>query len=80
VSTAQALDELRAKLESSFGKAMAMMVLAAASNSLGIPTMDLSADEFHRLAKAVCDDQRVKDMWGTAGAIETADQWCRLVA
>jgi hypothetical protein len=80
MNTAQALEQLRGKLESSFGKAMAMMVLAAASNSLGASTMDLSPEEFNSLARAVCEDQRVKDMWGSAAAAETADQWCRLVA
>lgn len=76
---ANALDQLRAKLESSFGKGMAMMILASASNQCGVATMGLSAEQFVRLADAVSRDQRVVDMWGAAGAADAASQWRALV-
>lgn len=76
----QAMDQLRAKLESSFGKAMAMMILMSASNQIGVSTVALSNEEFVRLADAVCRDQRVIDMWGQAGASDAATQWRQLVA
>lgn len=75
-----ALDQLRAKLESSFGKAMAMMILASASNQIGVSTVGMNNAEFSRLADAVCRDQRVIDMWGQAGAADAATQWRQLVA
>ncbi len=80
MTTAQALEQVRAKLEATFGRAMAMMVLASASNSMGVSTMGMTPAEFGRLARAVCDDQRVKDMWGAVTASETAEEWCGLVA
>lgn len=80
MDTAEALDRVRGKLDSSFGKAMAMMVLASASTSCGVSTFGLTADEFRRLAKAVTEDQRVKDMWGEAGAHDIAADWCSLVS
>jgi hypothetical protein len=76
----QALDHLRSKLEGSFGKAMAMMILAAASNETGVSTVALNDRDFQRLADAVCRDQRVIDMWGAAGAADTATQWRQLVS
>ena len=76
---AGALDTLRAKLESSFGKAMAMMIVASAANAAGVSTVGLTPDEFRRLADEVCKDQRVVDMWGAASAADTANQWRSLV-
>ena len=76
---ANAMDQLRAKLESSFGKGMAMMILASASNQAGVATMGLTSDQFIRLADAVSRDQRVVDMWGAAGASDAASQWRQLV-
>lgn len=75
-----AVEQLRGKLESTFGKAMAMMILASASNAAGVSTVALSPTEFARLAHAVCSDQRVIDMWGAAGAADTESQWAQLVA
>lgn len=75
----QAVDQLRGKLESSFGKALAMLILASASNEVGVSTVSLTPDQFVRLANAVCRDQRVVDMWGSAGAADAAAQWARLV-
>lgn len=79
VECATALDQLRGKLESSFGKAMAMMILASASNSIGVSTVGMTDGDFVRLADAVCRDQRVVDMWGSAGAADAASQWRQLV-
>ena len=80
VDCAAAMEHLRGKLESSFGKAMAMMILASASNSVGVSTVGITDGDFLRLADAVCRDQRVIDMWGAAGAADTAMQWRQLVA
>lgn len=80
VECAAAMDQLRGKLESSFGKAMAMMILASASNAIGTPTVGISDSDFVRLAEEVCRDQRVVDMWGAAGASDAASQWRQLVA
>lgn len=76
----QALDQLRGKLEASFGKAMTMMILASASNEIGVSTVSLSPMDFGRLADAVGRDQRVVDMWGAAEAADTANQWRSLVS
>jgi len=76
---AAALEQLRAKLEASFGKALAMMILASASNASGVTTVGLSTSDFLRLSDALCKDQRVVDMWGAAGAADAATEWRRLV-
>jgi hypothetical protein len=74
-----ALDQLRSRLEGSFGKALTMLILAACCNSTGVSTMGISVDEFRRLADAVARDKRVVDMWGVAGAADAAAQWRSLV-
>lgn len=68
-------DHVRVKLESSFGKAVAMLILASASNSTGIMTGKLDYPAYMRLCEAITSDQRVVDMWGASGASETFVQW-----
>jgi hypothetical protein len=75
-----ALGQLRDRLEATFGKALAVMIVASASNASGVSTVALTADEFRNLAEAVAKDQRVVDMWGHAGASDAANQWIALVA
>ncbi len=71
-----AFDEhVRGKLESSFGKAVAMLILASASNSTGVSTMGIEEYEYERLCEAIAKDQRVIDMWGVSGAQDALEQW-----
>lgn len=74
-----AVEQLRGKLEGTFGKAMAMMIMASASNVAGVSTVSLTPQDFVRFAHAICSDQRVIDMWGAAGAADTETQWAQLV-
>lgn len=74
-----ALDQLRAKLEATFGKGMAVMILASASNTAGVSTIGITESDFVKLAEAVAADQRVVDMWGAAGAADAYTQWRQLV-
>lgn len=68
LEVSSAVDAVRARLESTFGKAVAMLIMASASNSAGVPTVGMTPGQFTLLAEAVCNDQRVVDMWGAAGA------------
>ena len=74
-----AVDQLRSKLEATFGKAMTMMIVASASNAIGASTMSMTPEQFVSLAEAICRDQRVVGMWGAAGAADVAAQWRQLV-
>lgn len=80
METAAAMEALRMKLEATFGKAMAMMILATACRTAQVPTGGLSPDEFRRLVEATCRDQRVIDMWGSAGAADMTVQMTQMVA
>lgn len=75
----KALDQLRARLEGSFGKALSMLILASCCNSAGVSMVGINEDEFRRLAETVGRDQRVIDMWGAAGAADAASQWRAMV-
>lgn len=66
---------VRSRLESSFGKAVAMLIVAAASNSTGSNTMGLDQVSYQRLCEAISSDQRVIDMWGASGAQEALQSW-----
>jgi hypothetical protein len=79
VDAPQALDQLRARLEGSFGKALSMLILASCCNNANVSMVGIGADEFRRLADAVAHDQRVVDMWGAAGAQDAASQWRAMV-
>lgn len=74
-----AFEQLRAKLEATFGRGMAMMILASASNAANVSTIGISESDFLRLAEAVARDERVVAMWGVAGAADAATQWRQLV-
>jgi hypothetical protein len=66
---------VRAKLESSFGKAVATMIVASASSAACASTVDLQRDDYVKLCEAIACDQRVLDMWGSAEAEDTLSQW-----
>jgi hypothetical protein len=75
----QALEHLRSRLEGSFGKALAMLILASSCNAANVSLVAINSDEFRRLAEEVGRDQRVVDMWGAAGATDAASQWKALI-
>ena len=73
-------EHVRPKLEDSFGKALAMMIFASATNTARVPIIDPDREDFMRLVDAVCADQRVVDMWGKAGAQDAARSWRALAS
>jgi hypothetical protein len=79
VDAPNALDQLRNRLEGSFGKALSMLILASCCNTAGVSLVGITDDEFRRLSDAVGHDQRVVDMWGAAGAADAASQWRAMV-
>ena len=67
------------RLEDSFGKAVALLIIASATSTAKVPTGELSAGEYQRLVEAICGDARILDMWGEAGAEQAREQWVNLV-
>lgn len=81
MSPKDAIDRIvRARLEDSFGKAVALMIMASASNAADVPVFEPSASEYRRLIEAVCKDQRVVDMWGRATVDVALIEWQAAVA
>lgn len=71
----EAIDQhLIRRLEDTFGRAVATMIIASASNATRVHMFDPTTEDFVKLATAVCSDQRVVDMWGHAGAADTLGQ------
>ena len=70
-----AVDKVREKLESSFGKAMTVMIMASASNATGTSTFGMDNEQYAQFVECVCRDQRVVDMWGARGAGDALTQW-----
>jgi hypothetical protein len=66
---------VRARLESSFGSAVATMILASASSAACASMIDLQRDDYLALCEAICEDQRVIDMWGAAETEYALKQW-----
>lgn len=69
---------VRGRLESSFGSAVAMMIVASASVAANVSTMVIGKEEYHRLCEAIARDQRVIDMWGASGANDALQGWRQL--
>jgi hypothetical protein len=72
-------DHVVRRLEDSFGKAVALLILASATREAKVPTGEMTAGEFKRLVDAICCDQRVLDMWGSAGVEQARQSWVVLV-
>lgn len=70
---------VKAKLEDTFGKGIAMLIVANASNDAHIPVFGLSKDDYMKLVKIICNDPRVREMWGEAGAKNQFEEWMRLL-
>lgn len=66
---------VRARLESTFGRAVATMIIASASVAANVSTMGIGRDEYLKLCEEICRDQRVVDMWGSSGAADTLRTW-----
>ena len=66
---------VKTRLETSFGAAVAMLILATASNESGASMSALDQTSYMELCEAVGTDQRVVDMWGSSGAEEALRQW-----
>lgn len=71
--------QVKRKLEDSFGAAMALMIIASAHRSTDVPLSVPSMDDFLKLVDAICVDDRVVGMWGRAGADQALRQWQALV-
>ena len=70
---------VKARLEDTFGKGIAMLIVANASNDAHTPIFGLSKDDYRRLVEVICCDSRVKETWGEAGTKAQLEDWMRLV-
>lgn len=66
---------VRRRLEDSFGKAVAVLILASATRTSACSIMEPDREGYLRLIDAVCKDGRVIDMWGRSGTETTLAQW-----
>ena len=74
----KALDEIKKNLEESFGAGLAARILFSARDTVNAPIIGISREKFTDLAKAVCADERVQEMWGDFGAKERLSKWEKL--
>ena len=72
-------NHVRSRLESSFGKAVATLIVASASTASGTSTHSIETDGYVKLCEAIAADQRVRDMWGDAEADDTLARWKGMV-
>lgn len=81
MDTKVAMDQhVRRRLEDTFGKVVATLIVVSATTSAGVPTMDLTVDQYRALCRAICSDDRVVGMLGEAGARSQLADWERLVS
>lgn len=70
---------VRPKLEDSFGRAVAMLIIMSATTAAGVPTAGLNKDQYLSLVRSLAEDERVVNMWGQAGVSSALLQWERTV-
>ncbi len=66
---------IKGRLEDTFGRAVAMLIMMSATNSANTPIIDPQREDYMRFIEAVCSDQRVLDMWGHSGAQDVLGRW-----
>lgn len=71
---------VKSKLEDTFGKGIAMLIVANATSTTRAPLIGLDKHSYSRLVEAICCDPRVKEMWGEAGSKAQLEEWIRLVS
>ncbi|RJQ55977.1 MAG: hypothetical protein C4521_01260 [Actinobacteria bacterium] len=70
---------VKPKLEDSFGKETAMLIIMRAAASSEIPMVGLRPQHFRSLCEAICADERVRGTWGEAGSVAQLEEWNGLV-
>ena len=70
---------VKRRLEDTFGKSVAMLIVMSATSAANVPVVDLTADQYRELCRAICSDPRVQNMWGPSGADAQLSDWERLV-
>ena len=72
-------EHVRPRLEDTFGKAVAMLIMISASNAVGMPLISPTKEGYLKFVKAVVEDQRVRDMWGVSGCTDQLVRWSSIV-
>ncbi len=70
---------VKPKLEDSFGKETAMLIIMRAAASTEIPMVGLRPQHFRRLVAAICEDERVRGTWGEDESLAQLQEWNQLV-
>ncbi len=78
-SLKRVMDEVKKTLEDSFGAGMAARILLAAREAIDAPVI-LSKDKVIDLVRAICADDRVKQLWGDFGVRERLARWEKLLS
>lgn len=66
-------------LEAAFGKGLASTILMGARSKSGAPLVGLNKEQFLSLINCICQDSRVKNLWGTTGITERLNKWKKTV-
>jgi len=74
-----AVQEVKKDLESTFGNTLAASIIAIARTKANAPLIGMSKQNFIDLVDAICGDNRVQSMLGTAGTRERSAKWKKLV-
>lgn len=62
-------------LEDAFGITLAANIVMVARNKSGAPVVGMNKDDYLRLIEAICQDERVIQMWGQAGTRSRLLKW-----
>ncbi len=70
---------VKPKLDDSFGRGIAMLIILNASRNSQITLVEMNKDEYSILIENICSDERVRKMWGEAGCKKQMEAWISLV-
>jgi hypothetical protein len=77
----EALNEVvKKQLEETFGAGLTARILFSAREIANAPIIGLTKEQYLALIRAICNDERVKNMWGEFGAKTRLSVWEKLVS
>ncbi len=70
---------VKPKLDDSFGRGIAMLIILNASREGNLTLIELDKDSYCTLIEKICCDPRVVKMWGEDGCKKQYETWLGLV-
>ncbi len=71
---------VKKELEETFGAGLAARIIFSAISATGAPIIDITKEKYLEVIEHICNDERVRGLWGDFGAQSKFTLWKELVS